>query len=485
MEQPQNIEQPRNPEFTAETSLPPHTGDKQPAPSAAAPLESAVFARQPLFASLRPVFTLALPTIAVLVAQTAVNIAEAYYIGLLGIDALAGAALVFPLLMLMTMMSNGGMGSGVASAIARARGAGQHTKANELVFHTLLIALALGAAFSAAVILGGPWMYAALGGKDGSLQSAILYSNYLFAGSITVWVVNLLAAALRGAGDARTPAKIIMIGALVTIPASPALIFGFGPIPRLGIAGAGLAFALYYAAAAVVMLTLLGSGRSVLLLRPSRLQWRRFADILKVGFPSAVGTGLTNLTVVLVTGAAAVFGTGALAGYGIASRLDYLLIPLVFGWASAVLAIVGRHVGAGAGRLARRTALASTLAAFLAVECVGLLVAVAPWLWTGMFTDDAEVAAQAGEYLRIVGPFYGLMAVGMVASFAAQGAGRPLLPFLGIVARLAVAAGGGVVAVRSFGVSFAGLCAFVSASLVTYALVCAAAMALPRFWSKG
>src|ERR1700755_3480445 len=78
---------------------------------------------------------LALPTVTVLVAQTAVNIAEAYYVGFLGTDALAGAALVFPVFMLMTMMSNGGFGSGVASSVARAIGAGRREDANSELFH--------------------------------------------------------------------------------------------------------------------------------------------------------------------------------------------------------------------------------------------------------------------------------------------------------------------------------------------------------------
>src|SRR6201993_1531043 len=108
---------------------------------------------------------LALPTVTVLVAQTAVNIAEAYYVGFLGTDALAGAALVFPVFMLMTMMSNGGFGSGVASSVARAVGAGRRDDADALVFHAVVLAIIVGAIFTAGTMLGGPLLYSALGGK--------------------------------------------------------------------------------------------------------------------------------------------------------------------------------------------------------------------------------------------------------------------------------------------------------------------------------
>ncbi len=112
---------------------------------------------------------LAAPTVTVLVAQTAVNIAEAYYVGYLGTDALAGAALVFPIFMLMTMMSNGGLGCGVASSVARAVGAGRRDDAEAALFHAVVLAILAGGVFTLGVILGGPWLYRTLGGHGGAL----------------------------------------------------------------------------------------------------------------------------------------------------------------------------------------------------------------------------------------------------------------------------------------------------------------------------
>src|SRR5579862_7626746 len=134
---------------------------------------------------------LAAPTVVVLLAQTAVNIAEGYYVGFLGTDALAGVALVFPVFMLMTMMSNGGLGSGVASSVARAVGAGRDEDANALLFHAIVLAIVVGALFTLAAVFAGPLLYRTLGGQGGALDAALRYSNYLFAGSVAVWVVNL------------------------------------------------------------------------------------------------------------------------------------------------------------------------------------------------------------------------------------------------------------------------------------------------------
>jgi putative MATE family efflux protein len=315
---------------------------------------------------------LALPTMVVLLAQTAVNIAEAYYVGFLGTDALAGVALVFPVFMLMTMMSNGGLGSGVASSVARAVGAGRKHDADALVFHALILAVIVGALFMLGTIRGGPALYRALGGRNEALDAALKYSNYLFAGAIPVWIVNLQAAALRGSGNVRVPAMVTLVGALVLIPTSPLLIFGFGPIPGWGIAGAGIAFAVYYGGAMLVLLRYMMSGRSGLTFRFVPLQRRLFADILKVGVPTAFNTVLTNLTVILVTGAVGLFGTKALAAYGIASRLDYVMIPILFGICTSVLTMVGVNIGAGQIARAKRIAWTSSLVGLAVTGTIGM-----------------------------------------------------------------------------------------------------------------
>jgi putative MATE family efflux protein len=425
---------------------------------------------------------LALPTMTVLLAQTAVNIAEAYYVGYLGTDALAGVALVFPVFMLMTMMSNGGLGSGVASAVARATGAGRADDADALVFHAIILAVIVGAIFTIGTHWGGPVLYRALGGRDGALAAAVDYSDYLFAGSIAVWIVNFQAAALRGSGNVRVPAMVTLVGAMVLIPFSPLLIFGFGPVPRLGIAGAGIAFGLYYVSAMLVLLRYMTTGRSGLNLKFSPLQGRLFKDILKVGLPTAISTTLTNLTVILVTGAVGLFGTDALAAYGIASRLDYVMIPILFGLCTAVLTMVGVNMGAGQVARARSIAWISSLVGAGIAGTIGITVAIFPMLWLHLFSHDPAVVGPGAIYLRVVAPTYAALGFGFMIAFAAQGAGHVLWPFLGAASRLLFAAGGGWLAVAYFGGGMTAIAAMVCASLMSYALICSIAMRSKSAW---
>jgi len=430
----------------------------------------------------RTLFTLAWPTMAVLLAQTAINIAEAFYVGFLGTASLAGVSLVFPLVMLMMTMSAGGIGSGVASAVARAIGAGRKHDADAIVFHSILLAIIIGAIFTVGPIWGGPALYRALGGRNQALTAALLYSNYIFAGSVGVWIVNVLGAALRGSGNVKVPAIVTFTGAVLLIPVSPALIFGFGPFPRMGIAGAGIVFAIYFSGAAVALIAYMISTRSSLSLRFARLERRIFADILKVGVPAALSTVQTNLTVILVTAAVGLFGTSYLAGYGIASRLDYVLIPILFGLSSAVLTMVGVNMGAGQTMRARKIAWTGGLLGVAITEGIGLVVAIFPALWLHLFSHDPSVLAPATTYLRIVAPVYGFLGLGFVLSFASQGTGHILWPFIGVTARLLVAAGIGWIAVTYFGAGVFALSIIIAASLAIYAALCAVAMTSKEVW---
>src|SRR6266498_4980055 len=169
---------------------------------------------------------LAAPNVLVMFAQAAVGLIETYFVARLGTDALAGVALVFPVLMLMQMMSAGAMGGGISSAIARALGAGRRSDADALVFHALAIAVGFGLAFTLAALGGGRWLYGAMGGRGASLAAAVAYSNVVFAAAVLVWIFNSLANMIRGTGNMAVPAAVTCVGAAALIPLSPCLIFG-------------------------------------------------------------------------------------------------------------------------------------------------------------------------------------------------------------------------------------------------------------------
>lgn len=386
---------------------------------------------------------LAAPILVVLMVQTLVGVAETYFVSALGTAALAGVALVFPAVMLMTMMSNGGIGGGVASAVARAVGAGRTADADALVFHTLVIAVGFGLLFTAAIIGGGPALYLALGGSGEVLSNAVLYSNLVFGASVLIWTVNLLAAALRGAGNVKAPAMMTALGAVMTLALSPLLIFGWGPVPGFGVAGAGLAMILYYLVAAVALVAYMRSSRSPVRLMAAALRWAHFKDILGVGLLSAAGTLTANVTVMIAVGFVGASGAAAIAGYGIGSRLDYLLIPLLFAIGTASVTMVGMNIGAGQLERARHVAWVAMALSAAGCGVIGIAAAMVPGGWTGIFTQQSDVIPVSNTYLRTVAPSYVLYGIGMALYFASQGAGRVAWPLVASLTRLGIVLVGG------------------------------------------
>jgi putative MATE family efflux protein len=430
---------------------------------------------------------LAAPNVLIMVAQALAGLIETWFIGRLGTAALAGMALVFPLVMLMQMTSAGAVGGGIASAVARALGRGRRDEAEALAWHAVVIALGFGLFFTLVLWLGGRSLYTAMGGAGAALDAALIYSHLVFAGAVLVWLFNALAAVVRGTGNMAVPANITIVGTVLLVPLSPLLIFGWGPLPGLGIAGGALALLLYYLGGVLALLAYLRSRRSLLRLKPARLRGAMFGEILRVGLFGTISTVATNLTIAIGTGLVGRFGAEAIAGYGTASRLEYLLVPLVFGLGAPLVTIVGTCVGAGRRERALRAAWVGAGLAFALTEIIGLAAALFPRAWLGLFGSDPAMLDAGAQYLRIVGPFYGFFGLGLALYFASQGAGRLLWPVVGNVARLIVAGVGGWLALRWVGAgveSLAWVFAAQAVALVVYGLFNVGAVAGGAWFSR-
>jgi putative MATE family efflux protein len=427
---------------------------------------------------------LAWPNILVMTAQASTGLIETWWVSKLGTDALAGMALVFPGFMMMQMLSAGAIGGGISSAVARALGAGRRDDADALVLHAILVNLGLGLVTSALFLAFGRPLYAAMGGRGASLDAAMAYSDVVFGGNLLVWLMNALASVIRGTGNMLVPALAVCLGVVLLVPLSPLLIFGWGPVPALGIAGGGWAVLLTTALMTVLLGGYILGGRCVVRLRRARLSRPMFADILRVGGVGAISTLQTSLTVAMTTGLVGAFGgPDAVAGYGTGARLEYLLIPLVFGLGAPMVALVGTNIGAGQRERALRIALTGGALAFALTETVGIVAAIWPQAWLGLFGADPRMLETGVTYLRVVGPAYGFFGLGLSLYFASQGAGRLGWPLLGGLARMIVAVGGAWVALRLTG-SLAWAFAALAVALVVYGLTVGAAIAA-GVWFKG
>ena len=428
---------------------------------------------------------LATPNIVGLFAMTIVIGYDGYVLGRLGADALAGIALVFPLSMLMMQMSGGGIGGAVTAAVARSLGAGRNEEAGRLAQQSMFIACVMAATFTVVLLGYGRNVFAAMGGRGAALDAALAYSNVLFSGAFVIWATNVLGAVVRGAGNMLLPALMLVLTTVIHLLLCPALVFGWGPIPGLGVPGAAVSSLVANGSAALVLAAhLLRSDAPAPLNRsPWRLHAALLRDILRVGVPASMSPVVSNASIAAATAFVGSFGTAALAGYGVAARLEYILVPIAFGFGTALTAMVATNMGAGNPKRALRVAWLGAAIVAAITGTIGLVTAIVPALWMNLFTQDGAVREFGASYLRIVGALYGLYGFGLALFFASQGAGRMFWPLTGSVVRLVIVALGGWVCVHVLQTAAGGFFVVVAISLAAYGLIIAAAIKLGS-WAR-
>jgi putative MATE family efflux protein len=387
----------------------------------------------------------AAPSLIQIAVQSAVAVVEVLFLSRLGTDTLAGISTVFPILTLFIAVTTIGMGGAVSSAVAQSLGAGRVSEAAALAAHAILLSVVFGAVSAAILIALGPQIFGALGAKGASLNLAISYSNIVFGGSVSLWLLGALTAVVRGTGDMKSPARITVSRAIVAVPLIAILIFGWGPIPRLGIIGAAIAMLIYYSLGVVGLVVHLQSAISPIHLTRAgfRLRWDLFSRILRVAALSSTQILVTNAMLIAITAFVARFGIEALAGYGLASRLELLISSMVLAFGVGTTTMVGMCVGAGLIERARRVTLVSSALAAAVFAILGLVVAMLGRWIIGIFSDVENVVSAGADYFRAMGLVYGFMAVSVMMFSAYQGWGRATTPLLVSLLRLVVVVLGG------------------------------------------
>jgi Na+-driven multidrug efflux pump len=276
------------------------------------------------------------------------------------------------------------------------------------------------------------------------------------------------------------------LASLIQILVSGLLVFGIGPFPALGMAGAALGNVVGFTVASFLQLWFLVRISPSLRLRfhgiPIKLS--ALLDILKVGSIASLSPLSSVVTVIIITAMMARLGVDVLAGYGIGARLEFLMIPLIFGIGSASITMVGAHFGAGKYQRGVKIGWISSICAAALAGFMGILLAIFPSLWADLFTDVETVRAACRSYLQIVGPFYAFFGLGLCLYFASQGARRLMWPVMGAVARMVVVAVGGWHLSVQPDATAEDFFVLISVAMAAYGLVTAVAVYLGA-WTRG
>ena len=385
--------------------------------------------------------------------QSIVVLTEVWFISKLGTNSLAAVALAFPLLMITQTMSGGALGGAITSSIARSMGANDIDKAERLIWHSVVISLGGAFTFLLFFLLFGEQLLFLLGGRGDILEESYTYCSYLFLGGLILWLSGSMSAVLRGMGNMRFPATLMICTSFLQVFLSGGFILGWYGFPQIGVPGAAIATLISASVMVVIIFLKLLSKSIPVKLRMKQLILSRdlFNNIFEVAIPASVSPLLTVGTILVLTGLVGTFGTEALAGYGIGSRVEFLMIPLIFGIGTAMTSIVGANIGAKNIIRAETVGIYGGTSAGVVSIFIGLTLALFPDAWIQFFTDDMKAFEVTKLYIQIVGPFYIFQGIGLSLYFASQGANAMKWPTIATIARFLIASIGGGISVHWLG----------------------------------
>lgn len=386
-------------------------------------------------------FRLAIPGVIGALLFSLPGLIEASFLKSSGADALAAVALVYPLIILAAMFSAGAIGGAVSGLTARAIGAGDDKEASAVLVCSVLISIAGGLLMWALVVKFGPLLYQYASDSVTVVEAAQRYANFVFPAITAYWLFNMLCSVLRGTGDMVRPA---LTAALLLCSYS---VLAWLIIPN----AASLNEAMKYAALAMVGSYLIALVMAIWCIRRSSqrvrfdvatFNWQTLIRILKQGLLAASQSVMTITYALVTTLLFSRFGTDWLAGFGLAVRLELIMVPVIFGIGSSLIAIVGAYVGADQREKAISIAWRGVLINAALVGVVGLLFSLFPDSWCALVGSDTTVIAHCSHSLRIIAPSYIFFALGLGCYFGSQGLNTLKYPVLGALLRLAIVTSG-------------------------------------------
>ncbi len=371
-----------------------------------------------------------LPIVAGMFFHTAYNIIDTIFIGMLGPLELAAVSLAFPVVFVFIAVASG-LGIGANALIAQAIGKKNLPEANNLSEHALIFAAILGIVVATLAILFSAPLFALMGADELVLPLALEYSTLIFIGMIFMFGWFISDSILRAQGDSKTPMKNLAASIVLNIILDPILIFGFGPIPALGLAGAALAtvFSRFLAMVLNFMHIYTPKSKISLSLRAFKPHPEYIKQMIFVGLPASASQTLTAGGFMLLMGMVGSFGSYAIAAYGVGMRLNSVAIMPIVGISSAVASFVGQNIGAGNFERAKRVAVIAIRATLVISIAIMLVLLAFPEELMRVFTQHFIVIGIGKSYLSIVPFVFPLYAVYFIFISAFQGAGKTQLAF--------------------------------------------------------
>lgn len=380
---------------------------------------------------------LTLPMMAGMISMIIFNLADTFYIGQLGKNELAAMSFTFPVVMVVQSIALG-LGMGTSSVVSRAIGQGNTDTVKRLSTDALLLAAIIVAIAAVSGELTIEPLFTLLGADSVTLPLIREYMHIWYIGVIFVVFPMVGNNIIRATGDMKTPAIIMSFSAIANMILDPFLIFGIGPFPEMGLEGGALATVISRAFTLIFALTILLKRG---LITFNGLTWKElmisWKEIVFIGIPAALNNIITPLTMGVITRMVSIFGTAAVAGFGVATRLEMIVMMIIHSLAAIMVPFTGQNRGAGkferiseAVKKGFKFSLIWSVIAFAGFYFAGAFMA-------GLFNTDPEVISTVVSYLRIIALTYGFQGILVLSSSVLNALGKPIHAIIISLFRLA------------------------------------------------
>lgn len=370
---------------------------------------------------------LTIPMIFGMVGLVVFNLVDTYFVGRLGTDQLAALTFTFPVVLVVNSLALG-LGIGTSSVISKAVGEGDNHRVQRLATDSLILAILLVIIFITLGILTIEPVFKSLGVNSHIMPFVKEYMRIWYLGVVFVVVPMVGNNAIRALGDTKTPGIIMMISAGLNVILDPLLIFGVGPFPELGIGGAAiatvLARALTFLAAAYVLVI----REKIVIFEKAEISeiiasWKQ---ILFIGLPNALTRMVIPIASGVITSLIASYGTKAVAGFGVATRIEFFALALVSALSTVIGPFVGQNWGSKEFERVRRSIKFSEKFSVISSLALFVLLAIFAGQIGWIFNKDTEVIRTISIYLRIVPIGYGLQGIILISTSVLNVFKKPL-----------------------------------------------------------
>jgi putative MATE family efflux protein len=369
--------------------------------------------------------TLAVPLVVANVLQAAYQLIDAFWVGRLGGNAVAAVSVSFPVMFLCISL---GLGFAIAGStlIAQYFGAKDHANVDHVASQTILLIALISVFLGIVGYILSPLFLNALGVAPDVYGGALSFMRVSFIGLIFNFVFFMFQSVLRGVGEVKIPVYIVLGTVILNFVLDPLFIFGWGPIPASGVAGAAIATVGTQSIAAIIGIFILVGGKYSV-----RLHWRDLTPdwvyikrAFRLGFPASIEGSARALGLIAMTFLITSFGTVSMAAYGVGSNiLQVVMIPAI-GLSMAIATLVGQNIGARNMERAAKIARLGSIVGFVALEAFGIIVFfTAPFIVRFFVPSDEHVIEAGAIFLRIIAFSWGFIGVQfcLTAVFRASG----------------------------------------------------------------